>query len=230
MALEKVVFDELMSAKETFRREVKLLCLGYPDLLVTKDDLKKAGVKEFVKAPDSEKIARWHNWPGDLYESTSVFKQLGFAPTYVDIHASRGIETILDLNTVVSLPEYDILLDPGTLEHCFNVGNAFRAICERARIGSFVVHNNPASQVNHGFWNFCPTAYVDFYEQNGFELKRLKGMTGPTTLRKVSNLPPTDRVQVPPETTAFCVVRKVSTVPFRWPLQSKYLNNKDLKG
>ena len=34
----------------------------------------------------------------------------------------------------------------------------------------------PASKINHGFWNFCPTAYTDIFHQNGWQVTDLIGV------------------------------------------------------
>ncbi len=47
----------------------------------------------------------------------------------VDLVASRGGERILDLNGPLEadlVGGFDVVLDAGTMEHCFNVGQAVR--------------------------------------------------------------------------------------------------------
>lgn len=230
MGLERVVFDELLKAKETFRRDISLSCLGYPDLLVEKYHLEKCGVKEFLPAEDSKSIAAWHNWPHEIYKTSETLSQLGIIPGYYDIHASRGEETIVDLNEPVILNHCDLMLDSGTLEHCMNIGQGFKNLLSAVGIGGIIIHLNPSSMGNHGFYNLNPTAYYDFYMQNGFEIRKIKILQGPLTSRTVTDAHPTKRFQLPMESSVMVVVRKVSTVPFTWGMQTKYKNNKDLKG
>lgn len=222
MGLEAHVFKELVAARDTFRRPINLLSLSYPDLLVGRKTLEEVGVKEFPVVPNSGEIASWHGWKEDIYDTTSILRQLSIEPRYGDIRSFRGVEEYLDLNNYVRLPPADIILDPGTFEHCFNIGNAFRLVRECLHIGGFVIHVNPVSCLNHGFYNFSPTLYVDFYEQNGFEVRSIQGMHGPWEDRKIEKLPAFDRVSVRPEVMGLVVARKVSETPFVWPMQTKY--------
>ena len=51
---------------------------------------------------------------------------------------SAGGEIITDLNMPHNSEHqgrYDIVIDTGTLEHCFDVGIAFENMCRLARIG-----------------------------------------------------------------------------------------------
>lgn len=229
MGLERVVFDELLKAKETFRRDVSLSCLGYPDLLVEKDHLEKCGVKDFVSAKDSQAIAAWHGWPHEIYGTSETLMQLGIIPGFYDISNSRGEEKLIDLNEPSIMSYCDLMYDGGTLEHVFNIGQGFKNLLSAVGIGGMIIHLNPLSQGNHGHWNINPTAYFDFYTQNGFEIRKIKMLQGPLTNRTVTDLHPTKRFQLLPECSIMTVVRKVSTVPFRWPMQTKYLSNKNLK-
>lgn len=229
MGLERVVFDELMAAKETFRREVTLSSFGYPDLLVERSHLEKFGVKDFQERTDSESVGRWHNWKNPIYDTTKIFLQLGITADYLDVYSSRGEEKPVDLNTCGLLSNRDLFLDCGTMEHLANPGHAFRRLVDAVKVGGFVVHVNPVSQVNHGMYCFSPTLYHDMYTQNGFEIRALKLLKGPITNRVVENIHPTKRTVVEPECSLLAVSRKVSTVEFKWPTQSKYLTNSELR-
>ena len=39
------------------------------------------------------------------------------------------------------------------------------------KLGGTIFMAFPASKINHGFWNFCPTAYTDIFHQNGWQLQ-----------------------------------------------------------
>lgn len=232
MAIEATTFAELVWIVRQFQREVSLLSLGYPDLLVNEEGLSFAGVSlDTVRlADDHAAIARWHKWQGKIYETTAVFRQLGISPRYLDIRASRGVEDILDLNQRIDVArQYDIVLDPGTLEHCFNIGQAFSNVFRLAKPGGYIVHGNPCTMINHGFYNLSPTAYKDFYEQNGARLIKLFGVTGPAQERKMAVLDPVARMILPPETSSLVVVQKLDEREPVWPTQSKYLLNASLK-
>ncbi len=232
MAIEEATFAELVPIVREFRRDVSLLSLGYPDLLVSQEALSFAGISpDTVRlADDQEAVARWHKWQGKIYETTSVFGRLGISPTYLDIRASRGVEAILDLNQRVEVTSrYDIVLDPGTLEHCFNIGLAFSNVLRLTKVGGYVMHVNPCTMVNHGFYNLNPTAYKDFYEQNGARIIKLYGLAGPPRERQRAVLDPVARTILPSETSLLVIVQKTEECEPAWPTQTKYLLNASLK-
>lgn len=237
MALERPTFSVLLTLRKELQRPIRILCLGYPDSLLLKKDLVQAGVctedENFPLAKDAEAVAKWHGWKDPVFDTNAIFGRLEFEPTYVDIHPSRGVEQIIDLNTPlpVSMREaFDIVLDGGTIEHCFNIGQAFVNVALAVRKGGFVVHSNPMSCFNHGFWNISATTYHDFYTQNGFEVMDILGMIGKVGHREVSTLPVADRIQIPPELSSLAIVRKLDSREISWPTQGKYLRNSTLKG
>jgi hypothetical protein len=107
---------------------------GYPDLLVTPEQLSRLlGTEKAQRVrarPDSDNIIAWHGagrWLDRTFDSTSVFRELGYSLDVIDLQAARGDEIIVDLN--YPLPgdfarTYDLMLDTGTCEHCFHLGQA----------------------------------------------------------------------------------------------------------
>ncbi|MBI3571691.1 MAG: hypothetical protein HY082_11430 [Gammaproteobacteria bacterium] len=237
MALEHATFKIITSLRPRLPASARVLCLGYPDLLVPKEDLVQAGIchaeEQLPLATDADAIARWHGWKDPIFDTATMFNRLGLTPAFIDIHPSRGIEQVVDLNMGLPIEMhgmFDLVLDGGTLEHCFNIGRAFMNVAQAVREGGFILHSNPMSCFNHGFWNLSATTYHDFYTQNGFEVLDLFGMLGKVGQREVAPLPPADRIQLPPEVSSLVVVRKIAKQPLRWPTQGKYLKNKTLKG
>jgi hypothetical protein len=55
------------------------------------------------------------------------------------------------------------VLDCGTTEHCFNVGQAIINAAHAVKPGGAIFHCFPMCVMNHGFWNASPTAFKDFY-------------------------------------------------------------------
>jgi len=66
---------------------------------------------------------------------------------------------------------YSLVVDGGTLEHVFNVPQAFRNCMEMLQVGGFFVSSGPCNnQMGHGFWQFSPELpYRIFCPINGFE-------------------------------------------------------------
>ena len=160
MALPQPAFDLLRSLAPC-----RLLSLGYPDLLISDE----FDVPEVANA-DKQRLN--HSWQGKIYETDAVFRRIGIEATYADISAHTGLEKPIDLNSkIAKAPQYDVVLDPGTLEHCFNIGQAFVNVRNMTRIGGHILHLNPLNIVNHGFYNVSPTTYYDFYELHGDQIR-----------------------------------------------------------
>ncbi len=216
-----------------------MLALAYPDILMTRTQIASLlGLSELpepIVRDDSADIIKWHGLEGimsEVFDTEYVMGLMGIKLTVSDISKFRGDELFIDLNEPV-LKKYqacfDIVLDPGTLEHCFNVGQAMRNIVAMLEVGGLVIHNNPVTAVNHGFFNFCPTFYANFYIDNGHELlspiycssdvKTKQGL-----VQEVLELHP---FEPPPElpkakSSITTVAQKKNDALPEWPMQQKY--------
>jgi hypothetical protein len=223
MAVEQIVFDELRKFAPA-----KVLCLGFPDLLLREPVAVDASA-------DAARVASYHGFKGPVADTTATFAAVGLDPVYIDVHSSRNVERIVDLNRPV--PEdlhgqFDIVLDPGTLEHCFNIGQAFENIVRCLKPKGTVIHANPVTMINHGFWNISPTAYYDWYQNQGFEQIEVRVYWGPTNQRKVAKVDPVQRYKLPPEAIVFVTAsrsRIPASIAETWPTQTKYKRNPELK-
>ncbi|MGZ5078330.1 MAG: hypothetical protein ACXWHZ_02155, partial [Usitatibacter sp.] len=180
---------------------------------------------------------RWHDLRREMSrvaETRSVFEALGIESDFIDIVASRGFEKVVDLNQPAPaelVGRYDIVYDGGTMEHCFNVGQVMRNIGSFARVGGFIIHVNPLNYYNHGFFNFNPTFYHDWYTQSGNEVVTpYYAMYGPVLASRVAPLQPTDTFRAAPERAVLALVaRKNSAAEPQWPMQTKYVKHSELK-
>lgn len=110
----------------------------------------------------------------EILHQNDVFKQLGFVEiNSLDFYPHEKPTFTLDLNKPLSseyMNKYDLVYDGGTMEHCFNVPMVLENTIKFLKKGGTVVHVNPMSgQVGHGFYQFSPTLYYDFYTANGFD-------------------------------------------------------------
>lgn len=221
----------------------RIVCLGYPDMLVAPVDLGRILDCAHDIVPvraDSASILAWHGLQGNqvmggmVAESDWVLRRLGLDPTYVDVHEARGGEFRQDLNFVLhpDLAErFDIVYDAGTLEHCFNVAGAVANVLAMAKVGGFIYHGNPHNVGNHGFFNFCPTFYHDFYTQNGHELIT-PGCEVLLDGAPVGVLPSVGRYRLTLERETWLMARVVKKHDRAavWPTQTKYIENPNLAG
>jgi len=227
------LLKRIIDRKHTAIRDLKALCLSYPDILVPKAAMEQIFTPQLMTSiptrTDSDKIWTWHNLSGckePVYDTIALFKALGVETEVIDIVSARGMERIVDLNE--SLPadleaRFDIVVDTGTCEHCFNVGQAFMNACAAVAAGGYLIHAAPLNRFNHGFWNFCPTAYPDFLLDNGFRIELMTGMT--SNLRsgfQEFEVKPFSNFESPANAIMFVVAERVSEQKLKWPVQRKY--------
>jgi hypothetical protein len=216
---------------------IKTLSLGTTDFLLTGADIAAefgdAAANAVQVRADSQAISTWHGRNTDVVDAKSLYDAIGFDVDFVDIAVIRGSEIVQDMNLPLA-PElenrYHLVIDSGTLEHCFNIGQAMVNVVRALKVGGIAYHGNPLLMMNHGFFNFCPTFYHDFYTANGFKIMELFGQSGQP--RKLYRMPATDRFKLatPEELTITAVAQKLKDEPVVWPTQTKYAANPMLKG
>jgi SAM-dependent methyltransferase len=105
-----------------------------------------------------------------LLSARSFFAMLGVQP-YFDIDINPNADIQLDFSQ--ELPSHlsgsaQLVIDMGTSEHIFNVAQVFKNIVQLLKVGGVVIHLSPVSWFNHGFYNFNPLLFNEFYTANGF--------------------------------------------------------------
>ena len=109
----------------------------------------------------------------------SLYQMLGFSRSVrIDQSAYEAAEEHLNLNaeeTPAALCDaFDVVLDSGTIEHVFNIGQAMSHCLKMTRPGGRIIHLTPTSNaVNHGFYSVSPTLYADFYTAAGCTVEKL---------------------------------------------------------
>lgn len=237
MAIEALYLQYLKRAIDQGRgpsgRRLDALLLAYPDLLVPRAGLSRILGEDVLtgaaQRPDAASIWSYHGLGAvadPMYDSIDLLSRLGVDATVIDVARLRGMERIVDLNA--PLPEdlrgrFDLVVDTGTCEHCFNVAQAFVNSCQALRAGGLLVHAAPLTRINHGFWSFNPTVYPDFFEENGFELQLLTGVSG--TLKdgfRPFAVEAFRRFEAPPEAGLYVIARRGDVREIRFPVQRKY--------
>lgn len=106
------------------------------------------------------------------------FNMFGIKEVYaIDYNGLDGADVIFNLNH--DLPEclydkYDYIIDGGTLEHVFDIARAMKNLTKMLRNGGIVIHILPlGGYVEHGFYNFSPTFFLDYYTINDFFIHRI---------------------------------------------------------
>jgi len=213
----------------------EIVSLGYPDILARPEAIDRVLGPGFFatldQRPDSASILRWHgikdSYP--MAEAASLFAKLGFELRVIDLHPVRGGEIVLDLNEPV--PEalhrrFALVIDAGTLEHCFNIAQAARNVANLVDVGGFVMHGNPLNMFNHGFYNLNPTWYEHFYGSNGFAIDTAVVVSTGKDPPEIFDAPLTNRFHVVDRNLVQVVIaRRQEARPITWPVQRKYVGS-----
>lgn len=115
--------------------------------------------------------------------ATDLYRRLGFAQaSYLDVSDYEGADILFDLGSP-EIPAhlkgaFDVVFDCGTLEHIFHVPNALHNVVRMTAPGGHVLHavlmNNG---VDHGFYQFSPTLFFDWFEAAGLEVLEAAAMS-----------------------------------------------------
>ena len=141
--------------------------------------------------------------------------------TVLDAIAHKGFERVVDLNKWEPDITADVVLDSGTLEHCMNIGRAFRTAAEMVREGGLLFLTGPVAMLNHGYWSYNPSVIYDGLGENGFEI--LDYVLAPFP-RQFQVKASEDRAFLPAqEFTQFMVAKRTHKAgAWTWPIQKKY--------
>ena len=92
--------------------------------------------------------------------------------------AFEGAQVCHDLNEPIPdelKSKYDVVLDGGTLEHVFDVRQAYKNCMEMVRLGGHYLAISPSNNfMGHGFYQFSPEFFFEaFSEKNGFRIEQV---------------------------------------------------------
>jgi len=111
----------------------------------------------------------------EYISDTLLFGSLGLIVESLDVSDYEGADYIYDLNDTLTpdnlKEKFDLVFDGGTMEHVFHIPNALNNIFSMLKIGGCVIHGSPVNNyVDHGFYQFSPTIFYDYYYANNFEI------------------------------------------------------------
>jgi FkbM family methyltransferase len=201
------------SCLELFRKEAvpllgqrrRALALGVPQIGPTVAELKE------MFGPEIEAASY-----------RALMGHLGFEEIMsLDVSSYEGCDIVADLNAPfeVSPGQFDLVIDNGTLEHCFNVAQAFFNAKQLCATGGVIFHNNPANWFGHGFWSFSPCVFFDFYAANGFEVQVFLRNVPAGTYEKLVYQPKVTTVLDAKRYIIHAIARKIAEVPDAIPVQ-----------
>jgi SAM-dependent methyltransferase len=125
-----------------------------------------AALREFSAIPVKERIPQTHKF----------FEALGFGNyTAIDVNDKFG-SIVMDLNKSVTRDyghseQYDLVINNGTGEHIFDQKMVFENMHELCKPGGYILNILPfANFLNHGFYNFHPTLFLDIAAANNYQV------------------------------------------------------------
>lgn len=171
-------------AREHRKKPLKgpILTIGRQCVYATVSDIQTMLVEEGLQSqviPNNFDIATnipaWKDSPLKKYTSDRVFFQLltGHPSVALDISNYEGAEYVWDLNNPI--PDYlkhvfGTVIDSGSLEHVFNVSEALINMNRLTAPDGRIIHFTPANNyLEHGFYQFSPTLFTDYYGVNNFK-------------------------------------------------------------
>jgi hypothetical protein len=176
---DAVVLALVLQNQDTAIKDV--LCIGAPKVHFSYEWIEKSLLpwlkNKYPSAPIHFKAPiRSSFQQRNLVPFKDFFQIWGIKNVQVmDIDEYEGADHLFDLNQ----PEcpsglhskFDLIVDGGSLEHCFNLPNALNSIGAMLRENGVAFHTNPANlMIDHGFFQVSPTLYSDYYEAAGFDL------------------------------------------------------------
>ena len=218
--------------------------VGYPDLIIRNDQINLVPCSDLAQSViKNEKALRWHNLDPSFYSALSIeafCETSGITFEYLDIMPGTGTQNCfqhIDLN--LPIPEhlyckYDLLIDSGTAEHCFNIGKVFENYFHMLKPGGILIQYIPFLSPNHGFWSINPTTIYDMARVNPIKLFQMNLNAYKSYLHYFDCIPikvefqKVKRFNLPVALgesvilAEFCY-KKISKSIFKFPVQSKYL-------
>jgi SAM-dependent methyltransferase len=220
---------EIEKIKPLCKPMFRAISFGHPDILATPKQLKP--IMGTILPTDNEEIVNSkfrtiYKGRNIVGSAKIVFEALGGLLHCVDKFPGYGIDELFDLNkSGVAIDQFDLVIDPGTSEHCWNVGQAIINMANCVKVGGHIYHMVPMAHWNHGFWNFSPCAFNDFYTQNGFKIIELlaefRGKFMQVELKKDNGV----KFMIPNngrKLNLMCIAKRVEDREIGYPTQYKY--------
>lgn len=116
---------------------------------------------------------------GPVFTDVELFRSLGFScVNSIDISMHDCCDIQHDMNkplTRFMKKDFDVVFNGGTLEHIYDVPQALSNISGLLSVGGFVIHGAAPcnNYVDHGFYQFSPTFFHDYYTENKWNILEL---------------------------------------------------------
>ena len=159
----------------------RVLTAGRQDVFAAVDNLEQwAREMDYILTPDWKK--HFHdkeqetNNRGKNITDEALFLALGFDELEsMDYSNYEGCTIVHDLNKDIPIQyhdRYDLIFDGGTSEHIFDLPKVLENYNKMLKPNGRIIHALPSSNhVDHGFYMFSPTLFLDYYSSNNWNIK-----------------------------------------------------------
>jgi hypothetical protein len=164
MAIIKAAARLMIRERQHYAYQGPVLCLGEPDIYLTAAELQAETGFHGEVIPDAD---------GRFVMARSFLSALGLNDvTSLDIAGCKLTPTrIHDLNNPLPadlLGRFGLVLDPGTIEHVFDLKMGLSNVVRALQPGGVAIHFVPIYSYNGGYLSINPNVLTDFYLSNGF--------------------------------------------------------------
>ena len=185
MGLTSANLKFILKKSKKYKFKGPVMTFGNQDIYAYEDDIKKWAKNEniFLKSPrvilysTSGDVSKINKETKKYIHAKTFFEFIGINKNnYYDIDKFPFDKPriIHDLQYPIDSKFhnfFNLVIDSGTLEHIFDIRSVMENIVRITKRGGFVLQFIPAQNfLNHGFYQFSPTLFYDFYTSNGFEI------------------------------------------------------------
>ena len=243
MAITQVYYHLLREAcrKKTISKGSSVLELGeanwYGDFSpeVLRSEIRKY-VDDQVLQAELERRLDDQKSPTYIFDVAKIIYDLLFCPSKVvsiDFHGTPAALK-LDLNMKVDLGEhFDLVINNGTAEHIFNIGQVFKTIHDHTKVEGVMIHEAPfTGWFDHGLFNIQPTLFFDLATANQYNvLGYFCCQHKPPFILQIESpremLEAVKTNKVPENAVLIVFLKKTTDQDFKYPIQGYYAGTID---
>ena len=176
MAITRTSIILLLRESKRMNFQGSILQLGRQEVWTNKNELTLIAEKEkyaLCQNDETYNLKKSKFVDFMCMDDVSFFKMLGFSSVHsIDVDDFEAAEILWDLNLPITKElegkKYDVIYDGGTLEHIFHLPNVLENLHKLLNVGGRIIHSSPVDMFNHGFYNFSPCLFEDFYSTNNY--------------------------------------------------------------
>jgi len=185
MGLTPPSLKYIIKAKKKYQIKGPVLTFGNQDIYATSSHVSKwiknerlpLNLPEKIHYSTSRTMAEINKESERFIHAKTFFEMIGIAESqYYDIDKFNFDKPRILHDLEKPFPAkyhnfFRLIIDSGTMEHIFDIKAVMENIVKITKVGGYVLQMLPANNfLNHGFYQFSPTLFYDFYTNNGFEI------------------------------------------------------------